>query len=557
MGRSSNGATAVLLGLFLVLASSGCSGRGAAPPAHVDRVQLSLSLEPETHILDGAAKLEVAGSIPDTLYLVLHRDLKVRALAVTDVQGANLQRVGEGAAIADRLKRLGETVEKDSDVEHLALYALSLPAPRDSLEFELSYRGVVYDSVRIPSFSRMQIADETSGLIDSRGAFLTPWTGYYPRLAGDASLARFTTTVEVPPEWAAIAEGNIIERGERTVTFDSAHPLDGTYLVAGPYVVTSRQAGDVEVSTYFYHGSESLAPRYLAATAGYVTRYSDLFGPYAFERFSVVENWFPTGYGMPSYTLLGSQVIRLPFIIGTSLGHEVCHNWWGNGVLVDYKSGNWCEGLTVYCADYLYKTDKGPEAARSYRMNTLRGYADYVVRGDENDMALRDFTERTTPGTRTIGYGKAMMVFHMLHKRVGDEKFWEGLRTLYGQRKFTVTAWSDIFGIFSRIAGESFGWYERQWIDRAGAPQLVLQHPEVTRRGEENIVEFDLSQVQEGDPYRLDIPVRVTTVEGDTIERTLRDVRGRMYHARIQVPGTPDRLEVDPGFDVFRVLAPE
>ena len=83
--------------------------------------------------------------------------------------------------------------------------------------------------------------------------------------------------------------------------------------------------------------------------------YNELLGDYPFEKFAVVDNFFASGYGMPSYTLLGSQVLRLPFIIYTSLGHEVCHNYWGNSVYVDYGSGNWCEGLTTYCADYLYK----------------------------------------------------------------------------------------------------------------------------------------------------------------------------------------------------------
>ena len=32
---------------------------------------------------------------------------------------------------------------------------------------------------------------------------------------------------------------------------------------------------------------------------------------------------------MPSYTLLGQTVLRLPFMVKTSLGHEIAHNWWG------------------------------------------------------------------------------------------------------------------------------------------------------------------------------------------------------------------------------------
>ena len=96
----------------------------------------------------------------------------------------------------------------------------------------------------------------------------------------------------------------------------------------------------------------------------YIALYEELIGPYPFQQFSIVENFFPTGYGFPSYTLLGSTVIRLPFIIETSLGHEIAHCWWGNGVLVDDRQGNWCEGLTTYLADYLYKERTSEEEGR-------------------------------------------------------------------------------------------------------------------------------------------------------------------------------------------------
>jgi len=91
----------------------------------------------------------------------------------------------------------------------------------------------------------------------------------------------------------------------------------------------------VDIYTYFYPDNAGLSARYLEAAARYIGFYAELFGPYPFEKFAVVENFFPTGYGFPSYTLLGSAIIRLPFIIDTSLPHEIAHCWWGNGVLVD------------------------------------------------------------------------------------------------------------------------------------------------------------------------------------------------------------------------------
>ena len=106
--------------------------------------------------------------------------------------------------------------------------------------------------------------------------------------------------------------------------------------------------------------------------------YEEMIGPYPYGKFATVENWFPTGYGMPSWTLLGGTVMRLPFIPYTSFGHEIAHNWWGNSVFVDRRGGQLVRGATTYCADYHYKELESPAAAREYRRNLLKDYAAYV-----------------------------------------------------------------------------------------------------------------------------------------------------------------------------------
>src|SRR5690625_7493030 len=90
---------------------------------------------------------------------------------------------------------------------------------------------------------------------------------------------------------------------------------------------------------------------------------------------------------MPSFTLLGPQIIRFPFILHSSYPHELLHNWWGNGVCVDFDTGNWCEGLTAYMADHLIAEQRGEGA--DYRRDILQDYSDYVT--PENEFPLSDF----------------------------------------------------------------------------------------------------------------------------------------------------------------------
>ncbi|MCB2198329.1 hypothetical protein KQI63_02930 [bacterium] len=550
-------AVAILTAMLLFTVGCGsASDANRLPFGTIDTVEMDHILDPETHILTSKVSLSWTDSPSDTFFFLLNRHLLIEDFDVEGGTAAELLQLGEGDLIGPRL--LSHTVDSlhTDDYGHLALLALPISGRSDTVKISMSYAGEIYDDIEVPEFSRWAIADETTGLIGEKGAFLTPMTGYYPSTPGKAPLSIFTTTIHYPENWEALVEGNILNKGDGTITFESGQRIDGSYLVAGPYDLNTVDADGIEIAMYSYPQSADLVDKYLQFSTRYISMYQEMLGPYAFDRFSVVENWFPTGYGMPSFTLLGTDVLRLPFIVYTSLGHEICHNWWGNGVLVDYETGNWCEGLTTYCADYHYKVQRGPDEAKQYRLDVLRDYSDYVIRGDEQDFPVRDFTSRTTAGTRTIGYGKVMMIFHMMEERIGEEAFWTSLRDIYNEKMFQRADWTDFMDMFAKQSGERFDWYERQWVDRAGAPQLVIENPMKSMRdgGQTAMIEFDLRQTQESDPFVLDVPIRVHFASDSVAEHVLRDVRGKMYHARVEVEGQPTRVEVDPDFHLFRVL---
>ena len=73
----------------------------------------------------------------------------------------------------------------------------------------------------------------------------------------------------------------------------------------------------------------ALADTYISHSKKFLEKYEKLLGKYPFKRFAIVENILPTGYAMPTFTLLGRDVVRLPFIVKTALEHEVLHQWFG------------------------------------------------------------------------------------------------------------------------------------------------------------------------------------------------------------------------------------
>ncbi len=112
------------------------------------------------------------------------------------------------------------------------------------------------------------------------------------------------------------------------------------------------------------------------AAAGYINRYEKEIGPFPYNHYVIVANRLPTGYSMPTFTLLGQMVLRLPFIKDTSLGHEIVHSWFGNAVEVDYSKGIGAEGLASFLADHAYREEKG-EGAED-RKESITRYLSYV-----------------------------------------------------------------------------------------------------------------------------------------------------------------------------------
>lgn len=392
-----------------------------------------------------------------------------------------------------------------------------------------------------------------TGTFSRGGVFLLPEAGWIPEPA--ESRPGYRVEIHAPKGMEAITAGALeareeTESGTRSV-WRADSSLRGLALSAGPYVVSEARFGKIPVYGYFFPDSVSLAQSYLDASVRYLELYTGLLGPYPFPKFAVVENFFPTGYGFASYTLLGSAVIRLPFIIGSSLGHEVAHSWFGNGVLVDPKSGNWSEGLVTYIADYLYKERDSEAEAREYRLQVLRDYAALVP--PEKDFPVSEFTGRTDPATRVVGYGKAAMIFHMIRRRVGDDTFWEGLRAIFREKLFQRASWGDFLDAFGVGGKPELADFEAEWLLRPGAPVLGIEGVKAEKDGDGWRVTGVVTQ--EEPVFRtLEVPVRVEAEAGETVDVSVSG--GKKQDFEVKTRGRPLRVLVDPEADCFRRLAP-
>ncbi len=285
--------------------------------------------------------------------------------------------------------------------------------------------------------------------------------------------------------------------------WDSNTPQEEIFLIAAKFNEYKFSAGSVDAFAFLRTPDEALANKYLETTAQYLEMYRKLVGPFPYSKFALVENFWETGYGMPSFTLLGEKIIRFPFILHSSYPHELLHNWWGNSVYVDFETGNWCEGLTAYMADHLIKEQRGP--SRRIQKINLQKFTDFV--NERNDFPLSKFLSRTDGPSEAIGYGKSLMMFHMLRLKVGDENFTRAFQSFNRNNKFKKASYKDIQDAFEDVIGEDLNWFFDQWINRKWCTELMLKNAKVNKSADGYNLKFEIEQLQKENAFTIDVPI--------------------------------------------------
>ena len=420
---------------------------------------------------------------------------------------------------------------------------LSLP---DSKPHELVFtlRGAV--PLRGVSQGSVSAMRSSAG---SEGVYLP---GYDDWIANDVDApATYRVTVSVPPGQLALATGKLVseqttDAGYRA-TFEAQSPGEPPSLFAGPYRIGERQSHGLRLRSYFHAELAGLSDAYLEAADTYIERYQHGIGPYPYADFSMISAPIPVGLGFPGVTYAGRQIIPLPFMRTRSLAHEVLHNWWGNGIGVDYDSGNWAEGLTTYMADYALQRDQGGAAAQSMRVKWLR---DYAALPSERDQPVSAFKSKRHQASQVIGYNKVAFIFHMLNREIGQPAFDDGLRRFWSRHKYKTAGWRDLQLAFEQASGEKLDWFFRPWVQRPGAPRLSLGVHSVEQVEAGYVTRVEILQPVNG--YRFTLPLVLATATGSEQHDIV--ISDALTRVELVTPAKPRYLQLDPESHIFRRL---
>jgi len=502
--------TTVLLSLVLI----GCScfsSISKATESGIPDYELSLSFVPEKSQLIGTAKITIAPDHKLTLFL---QELEITGTLLRNKSGKE------------------QELLSTKDI-------LILPSAKKSRTLYLSYTKT--------------IKNDFDNLISPEGISLT--SNWYPL---PEQPMRFNLTATLPDNFSAIMEADTfpLKQQGKAVNASFSKPLTHIHFNAGPYYLEKLQVREgLFVYSMFFKEDKELASGYLKAAADYLRRYEKEIGPYPYNHYVIVANRLPTGYGMPTFTLLGQMVLRLPFIKETSLGHEIVHSWFGNAVEVDYSQGNWCEGLTSYLADHAYREEKNEGLAN--RTESITRYHSYVH--NESAISLEAFTSAShnqpmAEARRAVGYNKGALLFHELRLKIGSQTFKKGLRQFYTDNAGKRASWTNLQKSFEKASGENLEIFFTERLTRNYIPELRVEDIQVEYTDDNSILSFTLLQ-QSKEPFSLIVPIQIKTMS--TVIHTNTEINEKRTRVSIPLNQRPLEFIIDPDHDFLRQLADE
>ncbi|MCL4790825.1 MAG: hypothetical protein KJ040_02100, partial [Gammaproteobacteria bacterium] len=295
MKRVSRLYSAALPALIAVTALGLGTPARSAETAQWPAYKLSARIDPATHRLSSVAEVTLpAEAAGQQIEFVLAANFAITASrpAVEKLPADAGNRVFSG---------INGTSEELANRRGVSGYRLRLPA--GSSTFRIEYSGLVDIPPTTSPEEYARSFAETPGIISTQGVYLAGSTLWYPQLGGAQAgeLVTYSLTVNTPEGWHLIAPGNgVSTAADGMARWESPSAVDEISLAGGPLTPYTASAGMVEAQVYLREPDPALAAKYLDATSRYLRMYNELLGAYPYRKFALVENFWETGYGMPS-----------------------------------------------------------------------------------------------------------------------------------------------------------------------------------------------------------------------------------------------------------------
>lgn len=264
---------------------------------------------------------------------------------------------------------------------------------------------------------------------------------------------------------AGKAVGSHSSSGKRTTEYTLKNARSFCMVLSDKFESVSDKSLGIDVTYYYY--DDQTPQKSIETAVKSLKTFSDKYGDYAYDEFSVVQTPFNQG-GMefPTLVFIGDDVTGDAYY--EVIVHETAHQWWQSAVgNNEIKYGFLDEGLAEYSVVVFYENNPEYNLSREAMIKSAeQTYKVFCTVYDKlfgkvNTTMLRSLNEYSGEYEYVnIAYIKSCIMYEELRKSIGDDTFFKSLKKYYSDFKFKNATPDDLVGAFEKCGADSNGFFE-------------------------------------------------------------------------------------------------
>ena len=419
----------------------------------VDHYTIDLTFDPEPNTINALVSIDATATEPLDAFSVDFVGFEVTTVKVDD-EAVSFDRLDE-----ELIVRLPAPLAAgDGFVATIAYNGTPQPVLSQALPFEVGWRTDAAGTSYV-------VAEPDGG------------RSWLPLNDHPSDKATYTFLITVPEPLIAAANGTLQEQitdlGWSTWVWESVDPM-ASYLatvVIGDLAVVpdaaSTAASGVVVRNVLPPDLAANIPGPLERQGEMMSFLAELFGPYPFDAYGIaVVEGFEAALENQTLSIFGRGFVEFPSFFETVLLHELAHQWFGNSVTPADWGDIWLnEGFATYAEWLWIEHTKGAAAYEA------------TVNGERNRLALA--TDLRPPGNPAAEdlfsvsvYVWGGLTLHALRVEIGDDAFFETLRTYYATYENSIATTADFIAIAEAVSGSDLSDLFDQWLYSEAVPEL-------------------------------------------------------------------------------------
>jgi hypothetical protein len=300
-----------------------------------------------------------------------------------------------------------------------------------------------------------------------------------------ADFGTFDVKITLPQNEVVGAAGDLVSTvtnsdGTKTLAYHSEDVHDFSWTASPSFKLVEDSwagpQGPVAIHVLMSPGNMASARRYTDVLKGSLRLFNDWYGPYPYDRITVVDPPHGGGDagGMEYPTLITADTswnmpkgALLPEIVTE---HEFGHQYWYGMVATNEFEEAWLdEGINSYTEvkvmDALYGKNT---SALNFPFAQLgedgQQRISYLGSADNDPLTRFGWKFKSSNSYGAITYGKTATVLLTLEKVIGEDTMRQALHTYFMRYRFTHPTGEDFLKTIEEVSGKDLRWYFNQAV---------------------------------------------------------------------------------------------